>query len=278
MYRIIKALNHNGVIAFCQEDKTEYVILGKGIGFGKKVSETFQPEGDYTLYTLAETSDRGDLAALSRRIDPVYLEIVNNLLNQAEQTFGQVNRSILFVIADHLVYAVERIRKGEQMANPLTPDIKTLFYSEYRVAATLGPELKERLGVEITDDEIGYVALHIHSSIEDENVSVAMQMAAAVRECITLVEEITGRTIDVKTLAYNRLMNHVRYMVARAIKGETLKMSLNDYIELEFPDAFSIATTVCDHLSFNLHMHLEEVEIGYLAIHIERVLSDDLTP
>ena len=39
MYRICKVLNHNGVIALDMKDNKEYVLLGKGVGFGKKVGE-----------------------------------------------------------------------------------------------------------------------------------------------------------------------------------------------------------------------------------------------
>lgn len=42
----------------------------------------------------------------------------------------------------------------------------------------------------------------------------AMQIAQAVRECVSLVEQQTHKRMDVMSLAYNRLMNHVRYMVA----------------------------------------------------------------
>ena len=39
MYRICKVLNHNGVIALDMKDNKEYVLLGKGVGFGKKVGD-----------------------------------------------------------------------------------------------------------------------------------------------------------------------------------------------------------------------------------------------
>lgn len=39
MYRICKVLNHNGVIALDMNDSKEYVLLGKGVGFGKKPGE-----------------------------------------------------------------------------------------------------------------------------------------------------------------------------------------------------------------------------------------------
>ena len=58
--------------------------------------------------------------------------------------------------------------------------------------------------------EVGYVALHIHSAIGDEKVSVAMQTARAVRECIDMIEKATGKPIDVLSLSYNRLINHMK--------------------------------------------------------------------
>ena len=39
MYRVSKVLNNNGVIAINMEENIEYVLLGKGIGFGKKISQ-----------------------------------------------------------------------------------------------------------------------------------------------------------------------------------------------------------------------------------------------
>ena len=75
------------------------------------------------------------------------------------------------------------------------------------------------------------------------------------------------------SLSYNRLMNHVKYMAARLLRGEELKININDYIEIKFPKAFAIATTVCDHLGENIGIQPGEREIGYLAMHIERVYN-----
>ena len=52
-----------------------------------------------------------------------------------------------------------------------------LFYSEFKVAEVLKKILKERMDIEIDEHEVGYVALHIHSALGDEKVSVAMQTA-----------------------------------------------------------------------------------------------------
>ena len=77
------------------------------------------------------------------------------------------------------------------------------------------------------------------------------------------------------SLSYNRLMNHIRYMVARAISGEQLKVNMNDYMGIKFPQAFRTAKVICERVGKSMKCNLSEVEIGYLAMHIERVTSDE---
>lgn len=274
MYRVKKALNHNTVIAIGLEDNQEYLLLGKGVGFGKKVSERIKPQEDCTVYSLREQTDRGTAMEIVKEIDPVYLEVAQQVLKEAERIFGKIDWSILFPMADHIAFAVKRIQNKEQISNPLTSDIQALFHMEYKTAECLRPILRERLLAEIDEHEIGYVALHIHSAIVDENVALSMQIAGTVRECIELVEQETKTTIDVMSLSYNRLMNHVRYMVARALKGEKLKLDMNDYMSVKFPDEFRMAATVCGHLGTYLKKPLDDVEIGYLAMHIQRVSAE----
>lgn len=275
MYRVSKVLNNNGVIAIDMDENKEYVILGKGVGFGKKVSQRFdKPEG-CTTYRLEQEIERGSAKELVKGIEPEYLEIADAILTESQKVFGDsIDRGILFPLADHISFAVARIRRNEQISNPLTEDIKVLFYSEFKVAETLKTILRERLQIEIDDHEVGYVALHIHSAIGDEKVSVAMQTARAVRECIDMIEKATGKPIDVLSLSYNRLMNHMKYMVARASTGEKLNLDMNEYMLDQYPQAYKVATDICKNLEGCIGHNLDETETGYLAMHIQRVYKD----
>lgn len=275
MYRVSKVLNNNGVIAIDMDENKEYVILGKGVGFGKKVSQRFdKPEG-CTTYRLEQETERGSAKELVKGIEPEYLEIADAILTESQKVFGDsIDRGILFPLADHISFAVARNRRNEQISNPLTEDIKVLFYSEFKVAETLKTILRERLQIEIDDHEVGYVALHIHSAIGDEKVSVAMQTARAVRECIDMIEKATGKPIDVLSLSYNRLMNHMKYMVARASTGEKLNLDMNEYMLDQYPQAYKVATDICKNLEGCIGHNLDETETGYLAMHIQRVYKD----
>lgn len=276
MYRVKKVLNNNTVIGIHADNNQEYLIMGKGIGFGKKISERFSCRTGDTVYSLQASTERGDFREMACTIQPVFLEIAGQILDEAEKTFHTIDRNILFPLADHIEFAVKRIQKNEQISNPLTDDIRVLFYMEFKTAECIRVILKEKMDIEICDDEISYIALHIHSAIQDEKVSEAMQMAKTVRECISLVEQKTGRSIDVMSLSYNRLMNHVRYMIARALSGEELKLNMNDYMRVKFPQSFQLATFICDETGQSLKRKLSEAEIGYLAMHIERVTCDIL--
>ena len=272
-YRITKILNHNSFMGIESKNDQECLIMGKGVAFGKKVGQTVSVIGDARVYSLKELTDRGEAREIIKSVSPLCLELANEVLDQAEEEFGKVDRSILFTMADHLDFAVRRIQNGEQISNPLTDDIRIMFYKEYKVAGCIRDLLKEKLGIRIDEHEIGYIALHVHAAIVDENVSQAMEIARTVRECICMVEEETGKSIDVMSLSYNRLMNHVRYMVARAIHGEKLKMSLNDYMSVKFPGPYMTAEKICRKMEKSLKLPIPDIEIGYLAMHLERMMD-----
>lgn len=272
-YRITKILNHNSFMGIESKNNQECLIMGKGVAFGKKVGQTVSVTGDARVYSLKELTDRGEAKDIIKSVSPLCLELANEVLDQAEEEFGKVDRSILFTMADHLDFAVRRIQNGEQISNPLTDDIRIMFYKEYKVAGCIRDLLKEKLGIRIDEHEIGYIALHVHAAIVDENVSQAMEIARTVRECICMVEEETGKSIDVMSLSYNRLMNHVRYMVARAIHGEKLKMSLNDYMSVKFPGPYMTAEKICRKMEKSLKLPIPDIEIGYLAMHLERMMD-----
>ena len=196
------------------------------------------------------------------------------LLDEAEKRIGKVDRSVLIPLADHIDFAVRRIKEQGEISNPLVSDIQVLFHMEYKVAEKILPFLAENSDVTMSESELGYIALHIHSSIAEQNVASSMQVARCVRECINLIEQEIHQTIPITTLSYNRLMNHVRYMVLRAEQGEEIKLSMNDYMELRFKKSYAIATYVCDEMGKILHTKLHEHELGYLAMHIQRCIEE----
>ena len=274
MFRVVKVLNHNVILAVKEDDKQEYLIMSKGIGFGKKTAERIDVSEEVQVYSLVNAKNAKATTSSVKEIAPIYLEAANMLLDEAQKCIGKVDRSVLIPLADHIDFAVKRIKEQGEISNPLISDIQVLFHMEYKVAEKILPFLEENSDVTMSESELGYIALHIHSAIAEQNVASSMQVARCVRECINLIEQEIHKTIPVTTLSYNRLMNHVRYMVLRAEQGEEIKLNMNDYMELRFKKSYAIATYVCDEMGKILHTKLHEHELGYLSMHIQRCIEE----
>lgn len=274
MYRVEKVLNNNVVIAVSEEDMKEYLIMGKGIGFGKKTAQRFETADDVQVYSMIDKSKDSKNRTSVKEIDPLYLEAADMLLKEAEKCLGNVDKSVMIPLADHIDFAVKRMKERGEISNPLTEDIQVLFHVEYKVAEKIRPFLEKETGIIITDSEVGYIALHVHSAITEDKVASSLQMARCVRECITMIENEIHHKIPITTLSYNRLMNHVRYMVLRAVQKEEIKISMNDYMEIRFAGSYRIATHICKEMGKTLKCELHENEVGYLAIHIQRCIEE----
>ena len=55
MYRITKVLNHNTVLAVKDKSAREYLIVGKGVGFGKKITQSVEPTEEDSLYSYGRS-------------------------------------------------------------------------------------------------------------------------------------------------------------------------------------------------------------------------------
>ena len=120
MFRVIKALNHNGVLAIDTDTHKEYILLGKGIGFGKKVNERMEAPENTQIYLLQQETDRGSTKEIIKNIEPEILEIASSIIMEAEKKFKKVDENILCPLADHIAFAIKRIKNNEHISNPLT--------------------------------------------------------------------------------------------------------------------------------------------------------------
>ena len=61
-------------------------------------------------------------------------------------------------------------------------------------------------------------------------------------------------------------------MVVRAKTGETVNIELNDFIRKKYPRAGQISEVICHYMEKMLEKKLDKEEVGFLAIHIQRIM------
>lgn len=275
MYRIIKVLNNNGLLVYDERAKRELIFLGNGVGFGKRPTEKLADIKGAKVYSLVTRQKNQSVLKVVNGISPEFIEVAGRIIEEAEKVFHEVNHEILLPMADHIALAAKRARENRQMANPFTPDIRVLFSGEYSVALKGRDIIREMTGCEITDDEVGFITLHIHAGLSDEQVSVALDTTRIINEGIEMIEEAFGQKLPKDSLAYTRLMSHLYYMIARTRRGETTNVDFNDFIFTNYPKTGEMARAVCRFMEKELKKPVGKEEIGFLAIHIQRVISPE---
>lgn len=64
-------------------------------------------------------------------------------------------------LVNHLRFALERIEKDDNNENPLLDNIKDNFEESYKLAGELAEIINERLDYQVSEDEKGFMALHL---------------------------------------------------------------------------------------------------------------------
>ena len=251
MYTIIKVLNNNTVLA--KHDHEEIIVMFKGIGFGKKAGECLEIPPQAKKYLMQKTYQSKDrFQNIIEYIDPIYLEITDEILKRAEARFAKIDYNILLPLADHIFFTMKRMKENILPSNPFHYDIQLLFPDEYEVAQEARDIIFQYTSQMINDDEVGFITLHVHSAVSTNKVVESM---------------------DVHSISYARLMNHIKFLIVRINTGEKLQMDISEFTKDKFPFAYQQAQQMCDSLSKILKKEMPETEVGYLALHLERILS-----
>ena len=274
MYNIQKVLNNNALLVLRENEKTESILLGKGIGFGKKAGDSLQGEANMKEYRLAGNEERKAIVGTENGIEPVYLEAAGRIIEEAERVFDEINPDILLALADHIAFAARREQQKMYVPNPFIPDIKVLFGKEYAVAIKSREIIKEYAGYEISDDEAGFIALHIHSGLSHQQVSETLKTTQIVNQAMQMVVKESDKEVAETSLAYTRLLSHLYYIIVRATQGGKACVDLNCYMEEKYPLAMNTAQRVFDFLVEKSDLQLDSLEKGLLAVHIEQYFTE----
>lgn len=275
MYTVMKALNNNSVLVQ-DETGTSMIFLGKGIGFGKKNGDSIACGAGVEVYRFTETNDHGDAMEIIQGVNPLFIEVAGKILKLAQIRFHEVDKNILLPLADHIAFSIERMKADMDISNPFASEIALLYKEEYEVALQGKAIIEEMCGYTINEGEVGYITLHVHSARGEDKVSEAMQTAVIIRDSIEEVERDYNITINTNSMSYTRLMNHVKFLMLRLQGNEELQIDVGDYVSKQFPYAYHTAQKICEELRKVYQKDVPETEIGYLALHIERVRTSEL--
>jgi len=278
-YIISKVLNNNVILAVDYKTKQELILIGKGIGFGKKEGKrvNIQSKDIEKSFIAYDEKTKKEYFQLISQLDGNVMGVSEEIIAMAEKQLGPLNPHIHIALTDHIGFAIDRLKMGLDMNNPFLYEIRALYPEEYQVGLLAAEVIKDRLNVAITESEVGFIALHFHSARQNKNITETVRDTGLLKEIVDMIQRELSVSIDNKDLMYTRLINHLRVTLNRLEEKKYIENPLLSNIKEQFKEAYSLSQKIGEYIKEKKHINVTEDELGYLAIHIERIKETSKT-
>lgn len=269
---INKILNNNVVTVNLNGE--EAVVMGRGIGFQKKSGDTIENTSVEKIFKLDNEKNNEKFKQLMIETAPEYLTMTKEIITIAEKELGiELGELIYILLTDHLSFAVIREKENMRIENPMLWEIKTLYKKEYKVGLK-GIEIVEKYtGIKLSDDEAGFIALHILNAALNEDMYNTMNITVLTNKILNIIKKYFNITFDEDSLDYSRLLTHLKFFVQRIFKREQIKdedVELYEIITTRYSEERKCIEKIEQYISKQFSYKLTKQEIIYLIMHIRR--------
>lgn len=276
LFRIKKILNNNVVIAV-HPVFGETVLIGKGLGFHKRAGAVIDEKTVEKCFVLYDPKEQEQYKQLLNQVDDRLVEVMNEVVQHIQDRFqSPLNEHIHVALMDHIAFAIKRTEQGLSFHNPFLIETRTLYQKEYQVAEEIVRWINRRLDVHLPEEEIGFIALHIHSALTRRHLAELQKYSKLILKLIRFVENTLGQKLDKQSLSYMRLVTHLRYAIERTEKGESISEpeGMNEMLRTQYPLCYNMAWKLAKVMEKELNKPVYPAEISYLTLHLQQLWSD----
>ncbi len=277
MIKVNKALNNSMLLV--DHNQQQMILFGKGIGFGTKPGTLVNVNDVEQVFIPLTSLKSRHFLSLTDTIPAAYFDLTHDIIALAQQQYVEKLNSVLFfTLGEHLFYAVERSKNGQNFANKLSWEIQRYYPREYQ----LGVQAKEmtcaRFQVTMPDDEAVNIAFHLINASGDTQSNNAHQQVQLVNRIAEIVRYKLNKNIATQSINYSRFITHLRYFAERVLSQKIVPRDSDDFYHelLKFyPQAMSVSWAIRDYIQEKYQLTLPKDELTWLTIHISRLASGE---
>jgi len=271
--RVIKNINNN--VAVCiDENGNELVAFGKGIGF-RQPPYIFEDLSKIhrTYYNVAP-----QYLEFLNQLDPKVFEVVNMIMDYAYSKIDAVfDNNIAFTLADHIQFAMKRCNNKMKVKFTSYHGLDYMNPEAVEVGEFAIKKVKEMMGVQLPYEEVYGIAIHLlnEASVSKPGNSTK-DMKAGIDDIIRIIEQYFKITIDKRGFNYVRFVSRMENLFERKEEERRIdlpELNIVESLKTECPDAYACAKIVAEYFEDKEKKKMEEEEILYLTLHINRLCS-----
>lgn len=192
----------------------------------------------------------------------------------------QLSQNIYITLTDHICYAIERKKTGLEYKNEMLWEIKNFYPTEYAQGLQATAIIKDRLGVQLSEDEAGFIALHIVNAELETGMSEMVNITKMIQGIIEIIESHYHCVLDQNSLDYGRFITHLKFLGQRIFKNETIQEKDSDFtqtlqklIQEQYPKDFLCAKRIQSYVKGEFGHLLSNEEMFFLMTHLGRLMN-----
>ncbi len=272
-----KRINNNVVIALDDYGK-EQILTGKGIGFQMPQGEDVDETRVEKIFTLMDSTANQRLQELFKTIPIEHVSLAEDIIAYARiHVSNPINENVIVSLCDHIYMAVERKKQNIEVRNVMLWDVQKFYRDEYIVGQYAIKQIKQRFGVTLTDDEAGFIALHIVNAQLDMKSKSVKEITKVMQEIETIVRMTFSIDLDVQSVYYYRFITHLKFFAERLFskktyEGQDVNNMLN-IVQVKYPKECKCVERISKFIEKQYGYELNQEEMLYLCIHISRVVQ-----
>lgn len=276
--KIIKKINNNVAIGL-DGNNHEIIVFGKGIGFTNIPYELLDLSKVDRTYYAVDKSYYG----LIKEIPEDVFSIVTKILDVARTKIeGNLNPNLIFILADHINFAIIRNRKGMNISFPYSYELEYEYPLITKISAWVVNNINKKFGTNLPKGEITSITMHFINALEGKNkgkVEITNRTTKIIEKVTSIVESYFEMNIDKTSFNYFRFKNHLKHFVQRKEAHDEFYDSneeLFNHMKKEYPKTYDCVEKVNDYLNEEFKGKCSKEELLYLMIHLNRLyISED---
>lgn len=271
----IKRVYNNNVV-MVDDAGTERIAVGKGIAFGRKRGDVLDSASFEKVFTLDDPTQLSRLERLIKGIPSEYLLIAEDIVSMLRRESASViDDNVLIALTDHISMALEREQAGIICDNPLLFEIKRFYGREFELALKAREIIRGHLGIEISEAEVGFIALHIVNATMKQRADHLMLSIKMINGILNTVAETFGLTYDEGSVQYERFLRHLQFFSQRVL-DKSIAQSEDTFLfhlgKDQYPDALECIERIGAHIEQEYGCVVSDAEKGYLVYHIANLV------
>ena len=258
-YTVKKPINNN-ILRVVDPTGCELIVTGRGIGFGAKPGYKVDAEKVERSYRMTSPA--------------VQKKLVEDIRSRVHYP---LNESLLITLADHISFAIKRSEQGIRFSNPLMEPIREFYPEEYRLGMECLAKIRQRCGADLSDDEGGFIALHIVNAELNTTMSVVNDVTRFVDGCVQVVECFYNCRFDRSSLDFSRFTVHLRFFAQRVFQGKQEQENdahdevFRALIARNCSEHYKCACCIAEYVKNTWDKTLSDEELVFLTIHLKRI-------